>query len=422
MSSTMSLVRDAVRRASARQAAVTSAVGRKSMGVDELSRLIVSHYGGGEAASGEHVTPLSAMQSATVQACVRVLAEDVGKLPLILYRRTKDGGKERATEHPLYRVLRTKPNAWQSPISFFGMGQTHVELRGAAFAYITRVGGQVRELLPIQADRVRLEQQDDWSLHFYVRTNGVEKEVPAADMLYVPGLSIDGFTGVSPITYARESIGLALAMEKHGGRLFRNSARPSGLLERPAGAPALKEPAAKLLVDSFNAAYSGDGTHRTALLEEGTTFKPITMTSEDAQFLETRQYQRTEICSVFRVPPPKIGDHSRSTFNNLEQLSLDYLTDSLLPRLVRWEQAINRCCLSPTEQDEYFVEFLADAVLRVDMAARFTAYGAAIQNGIMSPNEARVKENMNPRAGGDVYLTPMNMTPNTPAPTKKEMP
>jgi HK97 family phage portal protein len=399
---------------------MAAATGRKGMGVDELSRLIVSHYGGGEAASGEHVTPLSAMQSATVHACVRVLSEDVGKLPLILYRRTKDGGKERVPDHPLYRVLRTRPNAWQSPISFLGMGQTHIELRGAAFAFITRVGGKVRELLPIPADRVRVEQREDWSPHFYVRTNNAEREVPATDMLYVPGLSMDGVTGITPITFARESIGLALAMEKHGGRLFRNSARPSGILERPAGAPALKKDAAQMLVDSFNEKYSGDGQHRTALLEEGTTFRPITMTSEDAQFLETRQYQRTEICGVFRVPPPKIGDHTRSTFNNIEQLSLDYLSDSLVPRLVRWEQAINRCCLTPEEQDEFFVEFLVDAVLRSDVVSRYNAYGIAIQNGIMSPNEARVKENLNPRAGGDVYLTPMNMTPNTPAPAKEK--
>jgi HK97 family phage portal protein len=413
MSELTTMVRSATRSGGLRRTAVSAVGGQKAMGVDELSRLLVGYYGGGESASGESVTPASAMRSATVHACVRVLAEDVGKLPLILYRRTTKG-KERATDHPLYHVLRTKPNAWQTPISFFGMGQAHIELRGAAYAYITRVRGQVRELLPIATDRMRVEQQEDWSVKYYIRLKAGEKEIAANELLHVPGLSLDGVCGVSPIAFARESIGLALAMEKHGGRLFKNSARPSGVLQRPKEAPALSRPAAQLLIDSFNASYSGDGAKRTVLLEEGVTFNPVTMTSEDAQFLETRQYQRTEICGVFRVPPPKIGDHTRSTFNNIEQLSLDYLTDSLMPRLVRWEQAMNRALLSPAEQEEYFVEFLVDAVLRTDVKSRMESYALAIQNGILSPNEARVKENLNPREGGDVFLTPMNMAPNSP--------
>lgn len=385
----------------------------------DLMRLLLSQQGG-ESVSGERVTSETAMRAAAVYSCVRVVSEDTAKLPCILYRRTKDGGKERATEHPRYRLIKSAPNGWQTPLQFFGTGQSHIELAGFAAAFITRgADGQPIELLPLHPDRVKVEQNPDWTLKFSVtlRSGGPPQVVPTRNILYVPGLSLDGITGVSVIGYARETIGTALATEKHAGRFFKNAATPSGIVERPKEQKALSEKAAERFLETFTAGLSGEKAFRAALLEEGMTFRPITMPLKDSQFLETRQFNRSEIAGLFRVPPHKIGDLSRSTNNNIEHQGLEYLTDSLLSRLVRWEQALDRALLSPAEQDEFFFEFLVDAVLRADFRTRMDGYAVAIQNGIMSPNEARGKENLNPRDGGDTYYMPVNMAPsNAPAP------
>jgi HK97 family phage portal protein len=369
---------------------------------------------GTSASSGVSVTPDTAMQAAAVHACVRVVSEDVAKLPCVLYRRTKDGGKERATDHPLYRLVKAAPNKWQTPIQFFGNGQAKQELRGAAFALITRgVGGRPVELLPLKTEDVAVEQRDDWSLVYKIRG----AEVPALNILHVPGLSLDGVRGVSTITYARETIGLALATERHGAQHFGNGAKPGLIIRRPSDAAVLSPEAGERLVASVNEKYGRAKAFSTMLLEEGTDVTSLSISNEDSQFLETRQYGRTEIAGIFRVPPHKIGDLSRATFSNIEHQALEYLTDALLPRLVRWEQALSRALLSDAEQDEYFFEFLVDAVLRGDFQTRMNGYTQAIQNGIMSANEVRAKENLNPREGGDMYLRPGNMMPwDAPAP------
>jgi HK97 family phage portal protein len=382
----------------------------------DLMRLLLAQTT--ESESGERITTDSALRAAAVFACVRVLSEDVGKLPCILYRRTKDGGKERATSDPRYRLVRAKPNGWQTAIAFFGMGQSHIELSGAAAAFVTRdLSGRPLELLPLVPERVRVEQDTSWNVRYYIANrNGGEQEVPAKNMLYVPGLSIDGVTGLSTIGYARETIGTALATERHGARFFRNSARPSLIIQRPKDAPVWSHEAAQAFVDSIKAAWGGANTSTVGMLEDGMTANALTINAKDAQFLETRDYTRSQIAGVFRVPPHKIGDLSRATFSNIEHQSLEYLSDSLLPRLVRWEQALTRALLTEAEQEEFFFEFLVDALLRADFKTRMDGYAVAIQNGIMNPNEARSKENMNPRDGGDEFLRPANMVPsNAPA-------
>lgn len=382
----------------------------------DLMRLLSSNTYESEA--GERITTDTALRAAAVFACVRVLSEDVGKLPCLLYRRTKDGGKERATDDPRYRLIRAKPNAWQTPIAFFGMGQSHIELAGASAAFITRdTQGRPLELLPLQAERVRVEQEPSWNVRYYITNkNGGEKEVPAANMLYVPGLSLDGVTGMSTIGYARETIGTALATERHGSRFFKNSARPSLIIQRPKDAPLWSKQASQTFVDSIKAAWGGANTSTVGMLEDGMTANALTINAKDAQFLETRDYTRSQIAGVFRVPPHKIGDLSRATFSNIEHQSLEYLSDSLLPRLVRWEQALTRALLTEKEQETLFFEFMVDALLRADFKTRMDGYAVAIQNGIMNSNEARAKENMNPREGGDEFLRPANMLPSNAEP------
>jgi HK97 family phage portal protein len=358
--------------------------------------------GGAITKSGVTVNEDTAMRVATVYACVRVIAEDVAKLPLIIYRRRPDGGKERATDHPLYSLLHDRPNGVQTSFGFREMMQAQVELRGNAHAFKVKVRGQLRELLPIPAGRVTVTRKDDWDLVY--RVDG--KDYGSDEVLHICGLSVDGVCGLSPIAQHRESVGLAMATLEHGAKLFGNSARPSGVLQVPGE---LSDTAYSRLKDSWETAHGGENMHRTALLEEGATWQATSMTSEDAQYLETRKFQRSEIAGIFRVPPHKIGDLERATFSNIEHQSLEYVTDSLLPRLVRWEQRLNADLLSPEEQKTYFIEFLVDGLLRGDQKSRYEAYQSAINTGWMSPNEARVRENMNPEPGLNEFRKPLNM-------------
>lgn len=375
----------------------------------ELLRLITS--GSYESETGESVTVTSAMQAATVFGCVRVIMEDIGKLPCHLYRRLPNGGKERALTHPVYGLLRRIPNAWQTPMSFFGSAVASLELIGAGAAYITRNPrtGVPLELLPLNG-RLRVEQDADWTVRYFVRTrNGGEEPLDSRNVLYIPGPSLDGVTGMSTIGYMRETIGTAIATERHASRFFKNSARPSIVVERPKEMPALSPEASERFVRDLAERWGGKNSSAVGLLEEGMTAKALTINAKDAQFLETRGYNRSEICGIFRVAPHKVADLSRSTNNNIEHQGLEHLTDCLLPRLVRIEQALSRALLTPAEQEEYVIEFLVDSVLRADFKTRMEGYAQAIQNGMLSPNEARVKENENPRAGGDHYWRPGNM-------------
>lgn len=378
---------------------------------------LVQAFGGGESKSGQSVTPETAMQCAAVQASVRVLAESVAQLPLILYKRTKDGGKERATDHPLYARLGAKPNGWQTSFEYREAQQVNLALRGNAYAYINRAGGQVRELIPLHPNRVTVEQLDDFRVQYRVRTGSVENVIPQTEIHHLRGLSTNGLVGLSPIAMAREAIGLSLATEEHGARLFQNGARPGGIITRPKDAGKWSEDAAKRFLASFREAYSGDGLGKTALMEDGMSFTVVGMTSEDAQFLETRKYQRSEIAAIFRVPPHMIGDLERATFSNIEQQSLEFVMHSLMPWLRRWEQAISRDLLTERERETYFAEFLVDGLLRGDIASRYAAYAVAITNGFMNRNEVRLRENLNPEPGLDVFLSPLNMT-GSPTPTE----
>lgn len=347
----------------------------------------------------------SAMRISTYFACVNVLSQDVAKLPLILYRRTADGGRERATGHPMYRLMHDRPNSWQTSYLFRQWAQAHIGVSGNAYALKTKVGGRVRELLPIHPDRVQVEQGRDWGLLYKV--DG--KPYNASDILHVRGLSLDGFTGVSVATHARQSLDLAFAQEQHASTLFSNGAMPRGILTIPQSLR--DEKAIKRLSESFDTAFGGSNANRTAVLEEGMKYDKLSMSPEDAQFIQSREWQAYEIARWFRIPPHKVGLLKTATYSSLEQQNLEYVTDTLLSWLTNWEQELNRSLLTPAEQDEYYFEHLVDGLLRGDQKSRYQAYKDAILTGFMSRNEVRRLENMNPADGLDEFLYPYNMGP-----------
>jgi HK97 family phage portal protein len=363
--------------------------------------------GAGSAKSGVSVTTSTALQITAVLACIRVLGEGVGSLPLIVYRRRKSGGKDRATDHRNYELLHDRPTPELPSLVWREILMAHLGLRGNAYVEKELDGaGRPIALWPISPDRVSVERIRGVKV-FNVDVNGQKKPLTAETIMHIPGLGYDGLVGYNPIAIARDALGLAIAAQDHGSYYFQNSAEPSGALEHPGKLS--KEAAAKLKA-SWNAAHSGDKRNGTAVLEEGMKWQQLGVSNRDSQFLETRKFSVAEIARIYRVPPHMIGDLERATFSNIEQQSTDFVVNTLRPWLVRWEQVLNWELFSPAERREYFCEFNVDGLLRGDSAARGEFYTKMIGTGVVTINEAREKENLNPVEGGDKHFVPLNMT------------
>jgi HK97 family phage portal protein len=284
----------------------------------------------------------------------------------------------------------------------------HNALRGNSFAFINRVGGVVKELLPIHSDRVEVKCDSNWNVTFHVNmANGDVKPFDRSEIMHVCGLTLNGYSGVSPLRYARETVGLALATEKFGGQLFKNGAKMGGILMHPQRFKT--EETGKKLAASFDAATSGENSHKTVVLEEGMKWEKITMTADDAQFLETRKFQIPEIARFYRMPLHKIQELDRATFSNIEHQAIDYVVSTLGPWIVRWEQTLNASILSEREQEEFYFEFMVDGLLRGDIKSRYEAYSRGILAGFLNRNEVRARENLDWEEGLDEFLTPTNM-------------
>jgi HK97 family phage portal protein len=357
--------------------------------------------------SGENVTADTALTVAAVYACVRVLSETVASLPLFIYQARKDGGKDSVRQHPLWDLLHNKPNQDQTAYEFFEQGMAHLNLRGNAFSQkIREASGRIVELIPQDPSMVKVERGEDGRLIYKITgADGREKTFKQQEIWHVRGLSTDGIIGLSPIQQAREAIGISMAADKYGGRFFRNSARPSGYLKHPG---TLKETARASLAESWQASYGGENASSTAVLEEGLEYHALSISNEDAQFLESRQFQIEEIARIFRVPCVLIGHpDNTSTYASAEQFFLSFVVHTIRPWVTRIEKSINVNLVSEDDRKKgIFAEFKLDGLLRGDTASRYQAYALAIQNKIMNPNEVRSLENMNPYPGGEVYENP----------------
>lgn len=375
-----------------------------SLTMEEWARL---QGGGTEAMTGVYVSPDTALRYTTVLICVRVLAESVASLPCILYKKNANGGKDRATDHPLYKVLHDQANAWNTAFEYIEGTMSNLALRGNGYAYVERNRkGQTIGLVPLNPDGVTITQAFDWSPKYEATMpDNTRAKLSIKDMHHIRGPLPKGYVGQSMISLAREGIGLGLAAEHFGAHLYRNGVRPTGVLEHP---KRLGNETTEQLRSQFASKYGGlDNGGKPLVLEEGMKWTSMSIAPKDAEFIDSRKFQRSEIAGVFRVPLHMIGDLDRSTNNNIEHQSLEFFRDSLKPWLYRWEQAISRDLLSEQDRsDGYFCEFLMDGLLRGDTKSRYEAYASAIQNKWMNANEARIKENMNPREGGDVFENP----------------
>lgn len=372
----------------------------------ELAKIIT----GSNSSAGVIVTPESAMRASAVYACVRVLSESVAQLPLFYYKRSGER-KEKATDQRLYSILHDAPNNFQTSFEFRETQMMHLCLKGKAFAFINRsITGDILELLPMRPESVELKQAKDFSLSYvFTDSDGNKINLRQDQVFRLTGMSFDGINGVSPIAFQRESIGISLATDKHTALSFKNGAKMTGILKHPSTFK--DKEVAKRVKESWDDAASGDNAYRTPVLEDGMDWMPVSMSNKDAQYIESRKFNIEDIARIFRVPPHKIGHLEKATFSNIEHLGLSFVTDSLVPWLVRWEQAITRDLILPKNRSKYFAEFSADGIMRGDQASRAAFYNSLWMMGALNPNEIRAKENMNPREdeAGNEYVTPLNM-------------
>jgi HK97 family phage portal protein len=373
---------------------------------------------GAESVAGTSVTETTALNIAAVMTCVSLRSRSVASLPVRVFERLDGRAKRPAVDHPVDRLL-LKPNRWQTRSELFQMLEVHRTLRGNAYAWINWVNArsrdgvfrdQIEELIPLHPDRVEVDQDDEWKLSYKLhRKNGDVVALPQDEVLHLRGLSTNGYMGRSVLQDAREMIGVALATQEHAGSFWARDATPRIALKHPKG---LSDKARQNIEGSWEQLYGRmKEKRRVAVLEEGMEVEQLALSAEDSQFLETRKFQRSEIAGWFHVPPHMIGDTEKSTSwgSGIEQQQIGFLTFTLRPDLVTWEQRLTMDLIAMP--DKYFIEFNVDGLMRGDATARSEFYWRMVQMGAMSPNDVRALENMNPTPEGDVYLQPTNLAP-----------
>ncbi len=340
--------------------------------------------------AGVDVNTTTAEGISAVYACVAAISETVGSLPLDVYRNT-DNGREKAKTHSLYRLLHDAPNNYQTALEFREQMQRHVLLRGNAYAEIVwNPNGSVKALLPMHPDSVTVLRSSLGNLVYdHVDGKGNQRRLLADEVLHLRYHSDDGILGRSPIQVARDTIGLALAERTHGAKMFEQGTKLSGVIETPPGTT--KEQAGQIR-ESWSAGQAGIANHgKTAVLPQGATFKTVSMTLEDAEWIEARRLSIVETARLFRVPPVMIGDMEAANYSNVVELARFFVTNTLRRHLVMWEQAINRACIN---NPAFFVEHNVEGLLRGDSLARANFYQRGIEDGWMLRSEVRRIENL----------------------------
>jgi len=379
---------------------------------------------GSDSLSGELVNEYTALNYSAVYNAVSLISGTVATLPLRLNR--KQGSKTIIADNKsLHRVLHDQANQYMTATAFREVMMSHVLLWGNAYAEIIRNRmGDVLALWPITPDRVTIKMEN--SVLFYeVRVNTETIRLPRENVLHIAGLGFDGIQGYSVIAMARKSIGLGMAMETFGSTYFGNGTHPGMIVEHPGQ---LSPQAHTNLKNSLTETYSGLGkAHRLMLLDEGMKAQKITINPEDSQFLESRQFQIPEIARWFNLPPHKLKDLTKSSFSNIESEQISFVTDSILPWLVRLEQTFNMQLLTESEKtrEKLYFKHVVEGLLRGDSASRAAFYAALFNIGVLSINEIREREDFDPIEGGDEHFVQLNMTTlknagKLPEPAKKE--
>lgn len=365
---------------------------------------------GNMSSTGVAVTPDSAMRTAAVFRCVTLRCGVIATLPGQVKRRIDDRTRENASDAPLWRVLNRRPNKWQKPAQFKRMMQAHVLLRGNAYALKVRnFRGEVTALIPLHPERVCVKQLDDMSIEYrWTKKNGQQVTFGQDDILHLFGLTLDGIVGVTPITYARESIGASLAMARHGGKVFQNGAAVSGALKHKKRLD--PEVHARLKADMAEFRSGGSREGDTIILEDDMDYVQMGLAAKDAQWIEARNFSVVEICMFFGVLPHMVGHTEGNTKlgSSIEQQTQSAITFCFEDDLVMWEEGLTIDCLDEVREADLYVRFNRNALVKGDIKTRWESYVKALQWGVYSPNRVLELEDENPREGGDIFYPPPN--------------
>jgi HK97 family phage portal protein len=368
---------------------------------------------GMRSSAGVRVSSETAMRLGAVFRCVSVLANTFPVLPFCLFEPQKDGTRVPRKDHWLYKLISRRPNQYQNPFEWRQMCMGHIALRGNAYNRLYSNGrGQVTDLIPLHPDRVKVDLLPNGNYRYIVKQqNGEDEIVPRGQMWHLRGLSQDGYVGMSPIAYARDAIGRGLAAQEYGAMYFRNSGAPTGgWIEHPGK---FKQQSDR---DNFREAWqnarTGEGRHKTPVLEDGMKFHELGIKNDEAQFVDTMEFSVTDICRFFGVPPHLAYDLRRSTFSNIEQQSLEFVIYTMTPIAEMWEASIEYEFLA--DEDTLDTEFDMRRMMRGDLTARTNFYRGMWNMGSYSPNDILLKEGENPVEGGDQRFVPVNMTPLRP--------
>jgi len=350
---------------------------------------------------GQTVTTETVLGVAAAWSCVTLLARSVARLPLFTYRQVDDRNKTIDKAHRLYQLLHLKPNPHMTSFSWRSASQGHLETWGNSYSEIERDGlDRIIGLHPRHPRQWRPDWKAGKKVYYYTQPDtGREVELAAERVFHIPAFSPDGIMGYAPVTLHRKGFALTTATESYGIRQFENDVRPGTILQHP---KTLSDTALKHIVDSLRENHAGTNAGGMAILEEGMTLKEFGFPPEDAQFLETRKFQREEAARIFGIPP---GFEDSAD----EGMAIKFVVHALGHRLVMWEQEIKRQLIG--DEADVFAEFAVEGLLRGNTAARFAAYATGRTNGWLSVNEIRGWENLNPVEGGDDYITPLNMQP-----------
>lgn len=353
--------------------------------------------------AGVPVTADNSLSLSAVWGCVNLISGSISSLPLQLYRGGDDGDRVMLRSHPLYRVLHDSPNADQTALDFWDFMAMSLELWGNAYARIERLGGKVVALVPVWPNRISVRRETDGVLRYRWTGSGRQYDLPEDDVLHVRGPGGDPLGGMSTLSFARRTFGLALAADESASGFYRNGMRPSGVLKFTEWlSDENREIARKYMADEFiGAANAG----KPFVAEGGVEWQSLTMPLDDAQLLETRSFSVEEVCRIFGVPPVLVQHHSKTSSwpTGVEQQVLIFQKFTLRRRLKRLEQAMEKQLLTEAErQSGMRIEFNLEGLLRGDSAGRAAFYKSALNDGWMTINEVRAKENLSPVEGGDV--------------------
>lgn len=363
--------------------------------------------------AGESITPDTAMQISAFWACVRVISQTIGTLPLIVYEKKADGSREARPEHPLYSLIHDMPNADSTAVEFWEGVAVSLCMAGNFFGEKKfNSQGALVAIEALNPDWMDVRSSPTGPKYTYRDPKVAERIIGPAAIFHIKGFGMGGMVGLSPITFARQSLSAARAADRAAATIFSNGMRPSGWLVYKGGtlSPEQREQAKKVLIDPMSGAGN---TGKTGILEADFDYKQMTLSPEDSQMLESRQFNVEDVCRWLGVPPILIGHASAGQTmwgSGVEQILLGWLTLGLRPYLTRIEQSIKRSLILPQDRIRIYAEFSVEGLLRADSAGRATFYSTMVQNGLMTRNEARAKENLAAKDGGDILTVQSNLT------------